>query len=217
MISCLRRLSLRACVATLGSVALGSVTLGSVTLGVAAPAVAVPLVGIEASGGAYLGFTSMGNNPRFPSGSMSLALEAAGSAFGLLDASGRYMSNMGTSANLIELALRKEVSPLPMLSIKPSIGYQTQNVFTTGMDHAPQGKVYAAFSPFLLPAWAEAETSIAYPLALGRPVVGTMFGAYFAPLPVMSIGVRYLDYRDLSAQTAPVDFGGLQIGLRATI
>lgn len=205
MISCLRRLSLVACVASVGF---------------AAPAIAVPLVGVEASGGAYLGFTSMGNNSRFPSGSMSLTLEAAGSAFGLLDASGRYMSNFSSQANLIELALRKEVSPLPMLSIKPSIGYQTQNLFdaaNAGMDHAPQGKVYAAFSPFLLPAWAEAEVSVAYPLALGRPVMGTMFGAYFAPLPVVSVGVRYLDYRDTSAQTAPVDFGGLQIGLRATI
>ncbi len=204
MISCLRRLSLFACAATLG-------------LSLAAPAQAVPLIGIEASAAAYLDYTLEGNNPRVPAGSTGLTLEASGAGFGLFDLSGRYMTNFSTQANLAEVVLRREFSMLPMISVKPGIGYQGQNVFTPGWDHAPIGKLQAAFSPILSPIWFEGEASVAYPLALGRPVLGTMIGGFVSILPMVNVGVRYLGYRDLNVQTAPVDFGGLQIGLRATI
>jgi hypothetical protein len=204
MISCLRRLSLVACAATLG-------------LSLAPAAQAVPLIGIEGSAAAFLDYTLEGNSARVPAGSMGLTLEASGAAFGLLDLSGRYMSNFATQANLAEVVLRKEFSPLPMISFKPGIGYQGQNVFSTGWDHAPIGKVQVAVSPILSPIWFEGEANVSYPLALGRPVLGTMVGGYLSILPMVNIGVRYLGYRDLNVQTAPVDFGGLQIGLRATI
>lgn len=204
MISCLRRLSFMAIAATLGA-------------SLAAPAHAVPLIGIEGSAAAFLDVTMEGNNPRVPSGSTGLTLEASGAAFGLFDVSGRYMTNFSSQANLAEVVLRKEFSMLPMISIKPGVGYQGQNVFTPGWDHAPIGKLQAAFSPILSPIWFEGEANVSYPFALGRPVLGTMIGGYFSVLPMVNLGVRYLGYRDLSTQTVPVDFGGLQIGLRATI
>jgi hypothetical protein len=204
MISCLRRLSLLACAATLG-------------MGLAAPASAVPLIGIEGSAAAFLDYTMQGNNGQVPAPSTGLTLEASGAAFGLLDLSGRYMTNFSTQANLAEVVLRKEFSMLPMISIKPGVGYQGQNVFTPSWDHAPIGKLQAAFSPILSPIWFEGEANVSYPLTLGRPVLGTMVGGYFSILPMVNVGVRYLGYRDLNEQPAPVDFGGLQIGLRATI
>lgn len=204
MISSLRRLSVFTCAATAG-------------LGLALPVQAVPLIGIEASGGVYLDTILEGNNPQTPGGSTGLTLEATGAGFGLFDFSGRYMSNFSTQANLAEVVLRREYSGLPMISIKPGIGYQGQNVFTPQWDHAPVGKIQAAFSPILSPVWFEGEASLSYPFALGRPVVGTMIGGFVSLLPMVSVGVRYLGYRDLDVQAAPVDFGGLQIGLRATI
>lgn len=204
MISCPRRLSLAACVAALG-------------MGLAAPAQALPLIGIEGSAAAFFDYALQGNGGQVPAGSTGLTLEASGAAFGLLDLSGRYMTNFGSQANLAEVVLRKEISPLPMLSVKPGIGYQGQNVFAgTAFDHAPIGKVQAAFTP-PLPLWFEAEANVSYPLDLGRPVLGGMVGGYVSFLPMVNLGVRYLNYRDLDPQPAPVDFGSLQIGLRATI
>ncbi len=204
MISYLRRLSMLACAATLG-------------LGLAAPADAVPLIGVEASGAAFLGLTVGGNNTQVPSGSPTLMLEASGAALGLVDLSGRYMSAFTTGANLMEVVLRKEFSMLPMLSVKPGVGYQGQNVFTTALDHAPMAKLQVVFSPLLSPIWFEGEANVSYPLTYGRPVSGTMLGGYMALLPMMNVGVRYVGYRDLNAPATPNDFGGLQIGLRAAI
>ena len=205
MISCLRRLSLAACAATLG-------------LSLASPAQAVPLIGVEGSAAAYLDYALQGNGAQVPTGSTGATLEASGAAFGLLDLSGRYMTNFSTQANLAEVVLRKEISPLPMLSVKPGLGYQGQTMFATGgWDQGPIGKVQAAFTPVLSPIWIEAEANASYPLTLNRPVVGGMVGGYIAFLPMLNLGIRYLNYRDLDAQTAPVDFSSLQIGLRATI
>ena len=204
MISCLRRLSLLACAAALGA-------------SFAAPAQAVPLFGIEGSAAAFLDYTTQSRNAQVPAGSTGLTLEASGAALGLFDFSGRYMSNFTTQANLAEVILRKEISMLPMISLKPGLGYQGQTVFGTTWDHAPIGKLQAAFSPILSPIWFEGEANVSYPLALGRPVLGTMIGGYFSVLPMVNLGVRFLKYQDLGTQTAPVDFGGLQIGLRATI
>lgn len=205
MISCLRRLSLVACAATLG-------------VSLAAPAQAVPLIGIEGSAAAFFDYALQGNASQVKAGSTGMTLEVSGAAFGLLDMSGRYMTNFGSQANLAEVVLRKEISPLPMLSVKPGIGYQTQNVFAANAyDHAPLGKVQAAFTPVLSPIWFEAEANVSYPLNLGRPVLGGMVGGYISFLPMLNLGVRYMNYRDLDPQPAPVDFGSLQIGLRATI
>lgn len=204
MISCLRRLSLLACAGTLG-------------LTLAAPAGAVPLIGLEGSAAAFLDYTLSSNNARMPAGSTGLTLEASGAAFGLLDLSGRAMTNFSTQANLAELVLRKEISMLPMISLKPGIGYQGQNVFGTAWDHAPIGKVQALLTPVLSPIWFEGELSASYPLDLGRPVVGSMLGGYMSVFPMVNLGIRYLGYRELNPQTPLLDFGSLQIGLRATI
>lgn len=204
MISCLRRLSLLACAGALGAT-------------LAAPAQAVPLIGVEGSAAVYFDLIQQGNGGQVPAGSTGVTVEAGAAAFGMLDLSARYMTNFSTQANLVEGVLRTEISPLPMLSIKPGIGYQGQNVFATGFDHAPLAKVQAMFSPILSPIWAEAELSASYPLDRAQPVIGSTLGVNLAPLPFLSLGLRYLNYRELNAPNSPGDFGSLQIGLRATI
>lgn len=183
---------------------------GAVTLS-AIPAQAIPLLGVGASAGAYTGALTGARS------GISFELEGSAEVLGL-DAAGTLLGKLGGTDNLIEVGLRKEISFIPMLSVKPTLGYQGQSFFTGKWDQSPMARLDLGFSPILSPIWFDGSLGVSYPVGLGRPIGSVMVGGNFALLPLASIGVRYRSYRDLSGATSGTsDFGAVEVGLRLTI
>lgn len=191
-------------------------------MGLQTSAQALPLLGVGAAGGGYLSYYVQGQG-QTPANTPGLTLEGSAEAFGLLDVSGVLMSNFSTRLAMAEVVLRKEFSMIPMLSLKPGIGYQGGNLLTGGLHNGPIAKLQGTFSPILLPLAVEAEVSGSYPLGMDGPYVGAMAGVVFSPLPLVSLGVRYriYDFYSFDPTVVNVGFltsphiGGLEVGLRA--
>lgn len=190
MISCLHRSALAATLA----------------VALAAPAQAVPLIGIGASAGGYVNYSP----------SLGLGFDLDGSAqLPFLDLTANAWL-AGTRQNA-EIALRKEVSFLPMLSVRPGLGWHGTNFWNTGTElaHAPQASVLVSLTPILSPIWFEGSLNASYLLGPNLPVAGYMVGGYFAFLPIASLGLRLRGYQDLSGGGR--DFTGYEAGLRLSI
>lgn len=184
-----------------------SATVALAAVVAAAPAAqAIPLLGIGASAGAFGGAFLGGP------GGLAYDVDASAQALGF-DVAGTYL---GSSAKqLLEVGLRSELSFLPMLSVKPMVGYQAQSFFGSALDHAPLVRLDLGFSPILSPVWFEATGGASYPLALGKPVIEYSATGYFALLPVASVGLRYRGFQVLN--TTGSDFGSIEAGLRVNI
>jgi hypothetical protein len=191
------------------NVLIAATLLGGVAI--AAPAQAIPLIGIGASGGAYVGVLTNKQS------GFAFELEGSGQALGL-DVAGNLLGNMGAGGKQLEVGLRKELSFIPMVSVKPMVGYQGQSFFTGTWDHAPLARLDLGFSPILSPVWFDGTVGVSYPFGFGHPVGQAMIGGNLALLPLASIGVRYRTYQDLSGSTGGSrDFGAVEVGLRVTI
>lgn len=189
---------------------LGALAASCLALASFAPAArAIPLLGVGAGGGAYLGWLTGSQS------GLGVDVDLNAQALGM-DVTANYLGAPGTNAFLAEAGLRTELSFLPMLSIKPMIGYQGQTFFQPGkLDHAPLVRLDLGFSPILSPIWFEANAGASYPLGLGQPVLEYMAGGYFALLPMASVGARYRGYQLLQASSG--GFGSVEVGLRVNI
>lgn len=173
---------------------------------------AIPLIGIGAQGGAYLGVLTGARQ-----GNAGFELEGAGQAFGF-DVAGNMLGQLtGAPGNLLEVGVRQELSFIPMVSVKPMIGYQGQNFFTPSgsWDNAPLARLDLAFSPILSPIWFDGNVGVSEPLSTLRPIGEYMVGGYFSFLPIASVGLRYRGYRELQGGTR--DFNAVELGLRVSI
>lgn len=169
-----------------------------------AAAHAIPLIGIGASAAGYAGVGSRG---------MTVGVDGNAEVFGI-DAAGAVLAFPGQNGSLVELGLRKELSFIPMLSVKPTVAYQGQSVFQANFEHGLQGRLDVAFSPILSPIWFEGNYGYSYyPLAGNLLVNSYALGGYFAFLPLASVGARYRSYNPLSGG----GFNTVELGLRVTI
>lgn len=169
-----------------------------------AAAHAIPLIGIGASAAGYVGYGSRG---------ATVGADGNAEVFGI-DAAGAILTLPGQNGSLVELGLRKELSFIPMLSVKPTVAYQGQSLFTAAFDHGLQGRLDVAFSPILSPIWFEGNYGYSYyPLAGNMLVNSYALGGYFALLPLASVGARYRSY---SASNGS-GLNTVELGLRVTI
>ena len=185
-----------------------SLLVASLPFATALPAQAIPLIGVGASAGAYAGYMNgLKSGPSYD-------LEGSARLLGL-DAAGTVLGSAGGS--LLELGLRKQISFIPMLSVKPMIGYQGQSLFTatSTWDNGPMARVDLGFSPILSPIWFEGSLGASYPLTLAQPVASYMLGAYFDFLPISSVGLRYRGYHDLNGGGSDISI--VELGLRVSI
>lgn len=186
---------------------LGRLVAAGLALGVAlAPAAAhaIPLIGIGASASGYAGVSSRGLSVGVDGNAEVLGIDAAGSALAL----------PGQTGSLLELGLRKEMSFIPMLSVKPTLAYQGQNLFQADFAHGLQGRLDVAFSPILSPIWFEGSYGYSYyPMAGNMLVNSYALGGYFAFFPLASVGARYRAYNPLTG----AGFNTVELGLRVTI
>lgn len=172
------------------------------------PAQALPLIGIGASGGAYGGYMTGAKT------GLSFELDGNAQIFGL-DAAGTVLGTLSGGGSLVEVGMRQELSFIPMISLKPMVGYQGNSLFGSSWDHAPVARLDVGFSPILSPIWFEGSVGASYPLALGSPVVSYLAGGYLAFLPIASVGLRYRGYDNLG--NAAGKFNVLELGLRVSI
>lgn len=167
---------------------------------------AIPLIGIGASAAGFVGVGS---------GGATVGVDGNAEVLGL-DAAGAILTRPGQNGSLVELGLRKEFSFIPMLSVKPLVGYQGQSFFnaTNDLDHGLQGRIDVAFSPILSPIWFEGNYGYTfYPLATNKLVNSYAVGGYFAFLPLASVGARYRSFSELGG----AGLNTVELGLRVTI
>ncbi|HBN07091.1 MAG TPA: hypothetical protein DD435_00080 [Cyanobacteria bacterium UBA8530] len=169
------------------------------------PAAALPLVGITL-GGDVVSFTQ---NPG--------GLQSTGASFvGRLNAVG-----MEFEGSLLKLQDRQngeafarfDVSPIPMLSLKPGFGVAYQDLFTPGtLAWSPGIGLRGEFSPILMPFSLEGDLSAIVPLSDRNPIYRVQAGLSFALMPFSSLhfGLR-------SFQRDDKVFLGPEIGLRIGI
>lgn len=188
---------------------LGAVLAATTVLATAAalPAQAIPLIGIGASAGGYVGFMSGAKS------GATFELDGNVDAFGF-DVAGNLLTKMGGTEMLAEAGLRKELSFLPMISIKPGVFYQGQSLFSPTYDHGVGARVDLGISPILSPLTFEGSAGVSYPLSLQHPLASYMVGANLSLIPMTSIGVRYRGYRDLAVTS---DISVMELGLRVSI
>lgn len=172
------------------------------------PAHALPLLGIGASAGAYSGWMSG------PKSGLSFELDGSAQVLGL-DAAGTVVGTLDGGSSLVEVGMRQELSFLPMISLKPMVGYQGNSLFGASWDHAPVARLDVGFSPILSPIWFEGNAGVSYPLTLGAPVMSYLAGGYLAFLPIASVGLRYRGYDILSSTGGK--YNVLELGLRVSI
>lgn len=171
---------------------------------VPAAAQAIPLIGIGASAAGYAGVGSRG---------LTVGADGNAEVFGI-DAAGSVLSLPGQNGSLVELGLRKEFSFIPMLSVKPTVAYQGQSLFSTNFEHGLQGRLDVAFSPILSPIWFEGNYGYSYyPLAGNLLVNSYALGGYFSFLPMTSVGARYRAYTPSTGAA----LNTVEVGLRVTI
>ncbi|HEY9899005.1 MAG TPA: hypothetical protein V6D00_07475 [Pantanalinema sp.] len=189
---------------------LGAVLAASAVVATAlcAPAQAIPLIGIGASAGGHVGYMSSSavSGPTFE-------LDGNVEAFGF-DVAGNLLTRMGGSEMFGEVGLRKELSFLPMISLKPGVFYQGQSLFSPTYDHGVAARVDLGLSPILSPLTFEGSAGVGFPLAYQHALATYMLGANLSLFPMTSIGVRYRGYRDLAVTT---DISVMELGLRVTI
>jgi hypothetical protein len=113
-----------------------------------------------------------------------------------------------------EVGLRKELSFLPMISLKPGLFYQGQSVFSPSFDHGAAARIDLGVSPILSPLTFEGSAGVGFPLAYQHLLASYMVGANLSLFPMTSIGVRYRGYRDLAVTT---DVSVMELGLRVSI
>lgn len=188
----------------LGRLLAGGLALATVLAPCAAHA--IPLIGIGASAAAFVG-----------AGNRGLTVGADGNAevWGI-DAAGAVLATPGNSGSLVQLGLRKELSFIPMLSVKPTLAYEGQSFFQAdnSFQHGLQGRLDVAFSPILSPIWFEGTYGYSYyPLAGNLLVNSYALGGYFAFLPIASVGARYRSFNPLSGS----GLNTVELGLRVTI
>lgn len=188
----------------LGAVLTATTVLATAT---AVPAHAVPLIGVGASAGGHVGYMSGAKS------GATFELDGNVDAFGF-DVAGNLLTRLGGSEMLAEVGLRKEVSFLPMISLKPGLFYQGQSLFSPSYDHGVGVRVDLGISPILSPLTFEGSAGVSYPLAYQHPLASYMLGANLSLFPMTSIGVRYRGYRDLAVTS---DISVMELGLRVTI
>ncbi len=188
----------------------GRLLAAGLALGVAlapAAAQAIPLIGVGASASGYAGWASGSRS------GMTVGVDANAEVFGI-DAAGSVFSMPGQNGSLLELGLRKEMSFIPMLSVKPTLAYQGQNMFQADFSHGLQGRLDVAFSPILSPIWFEGSYGYSYhPFANNLLINTYALGGYFAFFPLASVGARYRAWNPLSG----AGFNTVELGLRVTI
>ncbi|MBO9540021.1 hypothetical protein J7643_05430 [bacterium] len=182
------------------------------TIGFSAPAQAVPLIGIGASAGAHIGYLSGDKQGASISGP-AFELDGNVDAFGF-DVAGNLISRLGSDEMLAEVGLRKELSFIPMISLKPGIFYQGQSLFSPTFDHGAGARVDLGLSPILSPLTFEGSVGVSYPLSYQHAIASYMLGANLSLIPMTSIGVRYRGYRDLAVTS---DISVMELGLRVSI
>ncbi|HEY9855155.1 MAG TPA: hypothetical protein V6D05_05410 [Stenomitos sp.] len=171
-----------------------------------AAAHAIPLIGIGASAAGYVGAGNRG---------VTVGADGNAEVFGI-DAAGSILTLPGQTGSLVELGLRKELSFIPMLSVKPTLAYQGQSLFQAdnSFQHGLQGRLDVAFSPILSPIWFEGNYGYSYyPLANNTVINSYALGGYFAFLPLASVGLRYRSFNPLSG----AGLNTVELGLRVTI
>ena len=176
----------------------------------AAPALALP--GLELNAGLY--------------GAYDLNAGSA-SAYGadidgfigtpIFKASG-HLLNVGRGA-VGEAVLRFEPIPLPVLGIRPGLGYQGNTLFMAGgaLDHAPYGSLLVNVAIPLLPVSADVEVGASYPLGLGQVVLGYSANGNVFPIPLLplAISARYRGYAQGTGFTPAL--GAVEGGLRVSL
>lgn len=135
----------------------------------------------------------------------------------ILKASG-HLLNVSRGA-VGEAVLRVEPLPIPIIGIRPGVGYQGNTLFLGGgtMDHAPYGSVLVNLAVPLLPVSADVEVGASYPLTLGQPVFGYSANVNVFPIPLLPLGIsaRYRGYAQGTGFT-PV-LGTVEGGLRVSL
>lgn len=175
------------------------------TLLIASPASALPLVSVN--GGADMTFFT-----QRPAGMdiLGMGANARVSALGLdLSAEGVKFSDR----NYVEARFNTNLSPIPMLSLKPGIGIANTDYLKPGTtEWAPVVGVRGEFSPILMPVSVDAEASIAYPITTRQSIVRLDAGVNLSLLPFTSVRAGLKSFQTGSEQA----FGpsiGLRVGL----
>lgn len=176
----------------------------------AAPALALP--GLEINAGLYGAFDLNAGTANPFGADLDAFLGTP-----ILKASG-HLLGVGRGA-VGEAVLRFEPLPLPVLGIRPGVGYQGNTLFKGDgtLDHAPYGSVLVNASIPLLPVSADMEVGVSYPLALGQPVLGYSANVNVFPIPLLPLGIsaRYRGYA-VGSGFAPV-MGAVEGGLRVSL
>lgn len=195
------------------SLLLGAAALAAVTLP-AAPAQALP--GLELNAGLY-GAYNLVSSSASPSAAPFGADLDAYIGTPIFKASGHLMSMGGGTVG--EAVLRFEPIPLPVVGIRPGIGYQGNTLFKAGgaLDHAPYASLLVNAGIPLLPVSFDAEVGASYPLGLGQPVFAYTGGVNVFVIPLLPVAIsgRYRGYA-LGTGFTPA-LGAVEGGLRVSL
>lgn len=161
----------------------------------AASAHAIPLLDVGAGAGAAV---------HFPGGSPALSLTGEANLRGIV-LGAQYWTQFGTAQSYLQAAVRKDLSPVPMISVAPGVGVAGMNG-----SFGPLGNVTASFSPFLLPVSLEASAGAAY--LNSAAVLPYHAGIKFSPLPFTALALRYRGWAGASALGQGPEVG-LEIGI----
>lgn len=143
---------------------------------VSQPASALPLIGVGANVGVG-GHWPLNNSG--PALSATADVDLFGTMVGL-----HYWNQFATGSNYMSGHLRKNLSPVPMISLAPGIG----GVFTNGAA-GPLVNFTAGFSPLLLPASAEVSVGAAYVNA--SMLLPYSAGIKLSLIPFTAFALRY--------------------------
>jgi hypothetical protein len=138
-------------------------------------------------------------------GAFAYDVNAEANLFGWVVA-GQYWNQPSTARTLMGLGLRKNVSPVPMLSVAPGV-----NVLSWNGAAGPGVNLTGTFSPFLLPVSFEAQAGAAYLMNSG-----TLFpyyvGAKASLFPFTAFALRYRGWTG-----AGVNVSGPELGIEVGI
>ncbi|MBM3268280.1 MAG: hypothetical protein FJZ01_11585 [Candidatus Sericytochromatia bacterium] len=190
-------------------VAAALAALGLTELGVAArPAAALP--GLDLSAGLY--------------GAYDLNA-TSGSAFGadldayvgtpILKVSGHLLTVSGQTIG--EASLRFEPLPLPVLALRPGIGYQGRQASGGTLDHALYPSLAIGIAIPLVPVSADLEVGAGIPTTL-QPLLSYSGNVNIFPIPLLPVAIsaRYRAYQGMSTGSGAmlsVVEGGLRVAL----
>ncbi|HEY9723091.1 MAG TPA: hypothetical protein V6D47_13865 [Oscillatoriaceae cyanobacterium] len=136
-----------------------AVALAIAAVGAASPASAIPIVDVGAHARAAVQWTGAG-----PAGDLSAGVDLRG-----LELSAFYWKPFTTQGNWVDAQVGWDLSPVPMISVTPSVGVAALNG-----GFGPIGSVRGSFTPLLLPVSVEAMAGVSpltgglmYPYSLG--------------------------------------------------